>query len=46
MSRPTTWPEKLEYAARHGGVSLSETECYQLYIYLATLLKKVGDQNG
>lgn len=34
-----TWLNKFEYAARHGGVSLSETECYQLYIYIAHLEK-------
>lgn len=34
-----TWLNKFEYAARHGGVSLSETECYQLFIYIAQLEK-------
>jgi hypothetical protein len=37
-----TWVEKLEYASKHGGVMLNETEAYQLAVYLMSLLRKVG----
>jgi hypothetical protein len=38
--RDLTWIEKFELASKHGGISLNETECYQLAIYLMTLIKK------
>lgn len=42
-----TWLERLEIAARSGGVALSETECYQLYVYIAHLTKKLSEaENG
>jgi len=40
------WVEKLTIAQRSGGVTLSETDCYVLKLYLEALLKKAYDRSN
>lgn len=39
-----TWLEKLELASKSGGVFLGEAECYQLWVYIASMVKRVTEK--
>jgi hypothetical protein len=38
-----TWLEKLEKASTSGGVTLNGVECYQLWVFIASLIKKAAE---